>query len=626
MSDRSRQILTTAAVWVCVVASLWTLILIDIGGFDVSLPFLRISSHDPLRPVILAALTFALSLALCGPAGALKRFQEVLTPPVRLWQRIDPRWPAVALAIVVVIAGMVWNTKSAGGADSYGYVSQAELFLSGHLKIDEPWAASAPWPDPTWSFSPLGYRPHVQHVGGELEQDKGVIVPTYSPGLPMVMAIAKKVGGQCALYAVVPFFGGVLILATYGIGRRMGSSGAGLLGAWLVATSPMMLFMITQPMSDVPAAAVWAVALWCLLGDSLPWIAGAGAAAALGVLIRPNLVPVAAVMGLWLLWRVIRERHVVPGLARLAAFGVPVAAAALVIAWLNRVWYGSPLGNGYAPLGELFAWKNVGFNVRHYTQVFVETQTPLPLLGLAALFVPRLWPRGRDRAWRLSLLAVTCLAILGEYLAYQYFDYWFIVRLLLPVWPIVMIGFALLLLWPVRPQRPLVGLAVAIFSLMLGVWTVRIAAERSTFDLGRGENRYVYVAQMVRARTDDNSVIISMQHSGSLRYYGGRVTLQYMHFDQKSLDRAVAWFSQHGVHPYAVLDDWEVPLFRQRFGPANAIGRLAMPPMMLYQSGRVVMFDLLRPAGSQPPPESVAEPSTPHGCVPPVPYPRLVLN
>jgi hypothetical protein len=37
------------------------------------------------------------------------------------------------------------------------------------------------------------------------------------------------------------------------------------------------------------------------------------------------------------------------------------------------------------------------------------------------------------------------------------------------------------------------------------------------------------------------------------------------------------------------------------------------------------MFDLLRPPGSAMPVQA-AEPSTPHGCVPPVPYPRLVLN
>jgi len=64
--------------------------------------------------------------------------------------------------------------------------------------------------------------------------------------------------------------------------------------------------MMMVPMSDVPVAAAWTIALWCLLGDSTASAIGAGVATAVAILIRPNLVPMAVPMGLWYLvkaWR-----------------------------------------------------------------------------------------------------------------------------------------------------------------------------------------------------------------------------------------------------------------------------------------------------------------------------------
>jgi hypothetical protein len=128
----------------------------------------------------------------------------------------------------------------------------------------------------------------------------------------------------------------------------------------------------------------------------------------------------------------------------------------------------------------------------------------------------------------------------------------------------------------------------------------------------------------VRARTDRNAVIVSMQHSGSLRYYAGRTTLQYMHFDPEWLDRAVAWFSEHGIHPYAVLENWEIPEFRARFGGSNVLGRLEMTPIMEYGEGHVFLYDLLRPPDAAGTPERIPEASVTAACRGPAPPPRLV--
>jgi 4-amino-4-deoxy-L-arabinose transferase-like glycosyltransferase len=96
----------------------------------------------------------------------------------------------------------------------------------------------------------------------------------------MLMALAKLIGGQRAIFWVIPLCGGVFVLATFGIGRRLGGSSNGLIAAWLLATSPPLLFMLMAPMSDVPAAAAWTVTFWCVTAGTMAFAVAGGLAAA----------------------------------------------------------------------------------------------------------------------------------------------------------------------------------------------------------------------------------------------------------------------------------------------------------------------------------------------------------
>jgi hypothetical protein len=85
-------------------------------------------------------------------------------------------------------------------------------------------------------------------------------------------------------------------------------------------------------------------------------------------------------------------------------------------------------------------------------------------------------------------------------------------------------------------------------------------------------------------------VYISLQHSGSLRYYAGRPVIR---FDRIAidLDRALADLQQAGFRPYIVVEDWEETQFKQQFADASETGRLAGRPIARLMKYGVNLYD-----------------------------------
>src|SRR5262249_45959555 len=186
---------------------------------------------------------------------------------------------AGALALLIVYAGLRWGALVAGGADSYGYVSQAELWRRGALVVHQDVVRPTPWPFAAETWTPLGYRPSPHARDG--------YVPIYAPGLPLLMAAAQALAGFCAAFAVVPLCGGLTIWLTFSLGRRIFQEPAiALGGAVLVAASPVFLYQLMNAMSDVPVTAAWTLAL-VLAASRRPF--GSGLAMAATIAIRPNL-------------------------------------------------------------------------------------------------------------------------------------------------------------------------------------------------------------------------------------------------------------------------------------------------------------------------------------------------
>src|SRR3989442_13375157 len=160
--------------FVAVIALEMTLMILAMFNVSVStsLAGIRISSRTLFRPFVLTVATVIAYLHVCT-----YRQQDLMR--ARAVVRRHAIFFAVCLSVLAFMLAIRVSAFEANAADQYGYISQASLWARGQLTTYEPLATVAPWRDATWTFSPLGYRP------GPLP---GTIVPSYPPGLPIVMA------------------------------------------------------------------------------------------------------------------------------------------------------------------------------------------------------------------------------------------------------------------------------------------------------------------------------------------------------------------------------------------------------------------------------------------------------
>ena len=558
------------------------------GGFDITLYGVRVRSHDWIRPIVASVLGWAIYVAAGGRA---------VPPPG--WSAHGGRrlcdLTAAAIAAVTLVISLIHLTTAVGGADSYGYASQAELWLNGRASIDQSWAKEVPWPLASATFTPLAYT-----ISTDVNRP-WTIVPSYPPGLPWLMALAKAIGGQEGMYWIFPLFGASLVLATYGIGLRLVSPAGGLIAAWFVATSPIPAFYAIQAMSDGPAGATWAIAIFFLLGWTARSALAAGAATALAITIRPNLVFGAGLLGVWYLIRLWRARpdERAPRFREGLCYAVTAACGVAAVALVNNALHGSPFRSGYGTLEGFFSRDYIWPNVRDYFLWLVQSQTPAVLLGFVALALPirAVWPAARDRAV-IPVLGAFVVGVWAFYCYYIHFDAWWYLRFHLPLYPVLMTGVAAALLAMIRRLPPFGRVLGALLVVALGAQSMRTAREAGVFELWKAERHYPAVARLVRRSTERNSVIISMQHSGSVRYYGGRVTLRYDLLDPKWLDRAVTWLQSRGIRTYLLIDRWELPHVTGRFEGQQALEQLKRPPAAYYRGSTVVqLWDLSRHEG-----------------------------
>ena len=559
----------------------WSAVLTATGGFAMTIVGVALRSHNPVRPALAGLLALAVFVYAAGPHRVWTSLRSFARES-DTWlanRAIPDRVLAGVLAAAVCVWGLYRGSGIAGGADSYGYVSQAELWLRGLPIVPQPWTADVPWPGAAWTFSPLGYRPTV---------DGTALVPVYAVGLPLIMAGIKFIAGHAAMFWLTPLAAGVLVLLAYAAGRRLDSPAVGIMTAWLVATNATLISEVASPMSDVVAAASLAGSFY-LLWDRRHVPVAAGFVAAIGVAVRPNLASTLAIMALWIALRQAsgEGRGRLRGVAHACVFLVAASPGVLVPAWANWQLFGSPFVSGYGDLASIYDWSHVLPNLEQYPRLLLRSRSWPVLVGIAVLLVPvtRFWPRLADRSIPIGM-SLFVFSVVAQYVAYEFATGEGYLRLLLPCLPFAMAATARLLLFVSRPGWP--ALLVALAIVAQGV----VSAHYTGRDDQLGERKYAGAGEIVRTHTSPASVIYAFQHSGSLRYYGGRLTLRYDLLDPSWLDRSVEWFAQHGTDVYAVLDDWEVPGFRERFAGQQRVRQIDKP-LVTYRGTVVVhLYDL----------------------------------
>jgi len=215
----------------------------------------------------------------------------------------------------------------------------------------------------------------------------------------------------------------------------------------------------------------------------------------------------------------------------------------------------------------------------------------------------------------LFVLAGSIVIVWCSYLPFLQFDDASFLRYLLPSWPAMALGMAAVVAIALRsPLLPLQTIGVAIL-VGVGAFGVYRAASKGALSVAAGELKYVEVAHAVATITPPNAVVFAVQHSGSLRYYAGRMTVRWDRIGASDIDTAVTWLADHGHRTYLLMEPWEVDQFRGRPG---VIARVDWPAMASFRNGQVLLYDAVN-RDRETKTTIVRPPSADRSCFPPAP-------
>jgi hypothetical protein len=571
------------------------------GGFVIDAGPLYLSAHRLLSPLVIAVVAYLLAIRQGHTA--------IVAADATLFQFVQRHALAIAIVFAAVAAGVgiAFNTYVVAASDPSAYISQARLITKGDLVVPVPLAAHVSWPMPEMSFAPLGYRPGPQPAE---------IVPTYPPGLPFFMAIALLVAGENGPFFVGPFCAALAVFGAYWLATRLHSRAAGVIATALMTFSPLLLSQVVQSMSDIPATAVWTLALVAALA-ARPIVAGV--LSGLAIPIRPSLLPLAAIVALVLvMWSKQGFTSRRAGFMTLSKFAAATAPAIAVLAWIQWSLYGDPFASGHGTFAQMFSIRNVIPNIREYAIRVLTGEAPALVLiaaSVVAFVVGRRVPaglKGKTRPMAASaeptiipsvrIAALVAIPVLACYLAYGVFTDWAYLRFLLPIWPAacaaagaVVVNAGLHLSPAIRTQVLLVALTAVCARNVL------TAAHEGSFTLWKDALRYGTAGRYLDAVLPENAVIVASEHSGSASYYTGRPILRWD--SDISFDEALGELTRLGRRPVIVLESWEEPLLRKKY-PASAIARLDWPARADFGLVTRVRFfdpaDRERPTGRPP--------------------------
>jgi 4-amino-4-deoxy-L-arabinose transferase-like glycosyltransferase len=459
-----------------------------------------------------------------------------------------PLAPRLALGGLLLCYGVVLCVligAVAGGSDNSGYFNEARLLAQGRIHAAQRTLPTLPGAaTPPYCYVPLGFKPSP----GLPRQ----MVPTYPPGLPLLFVPASWIAGWTHagdLTLLVHALAGLAL--TFALGRGCGLTRTwSLVGALILAASPLYLFLSLQALSDVPAATWATAAVVAALGSrrhpGLAFVSGLGLG--VGLLIRPTNALMALPVALAIGWSPRR-------LALAAAGALPGAAALLAI---NHAAYGHALESGYGAIGAEFHSDLIVPTFEFYTRWL-----PLLLSPVIVLLPLVLARRGQARREEIVLFVWAALFV-GFYSAYRWtHEQWWFLRFVLPAAPALVVGglgVARHLLAPAEaralgPWKLLVPLAV--LGLALGFEFTQQAEFGEAKRIGRGERKYGRVATWLKRELPANAVIVTSQASGALFYFTDFILVRTEDMTPPFAGRLLAAAAGEHRGTYAVLFPFE---------------------------------------------------------------------
>lgn len=473
---------------------------------------------------------------------------------------------------------------SAWGTDTCGYVSEGQLWHSGEIYRPQPLHLWATWTRATESASPLAYR------AGPI---RGTEVPIYPLGFPLLIAAAISLGGSLASYLVAPITSAVLVWCVFVLAEQLAGNLAGFIAAMLVASSPVVLINTVHPMSDVPAAALWAAAWVLALRGTVGAAVTAGLIASVAILVRPNLAPLALVVA-----AVVASAANVPAVSRsrwpaFVTFCAMAAIGPIIVLWSQVVLYGGPFTAGYGGAEVFFQMTHVATNLRVYPRLLATTHTVLPLAGLlltiVALFNSRiLTPRGRLLALSSGAMLLLNFAL---YLPYLPFEHWPFLRFLLPGLTALFILFASVLAYAVR----LIWVRwrwVAVVVPLAGVFVVAKGLPMTKYAMQdwRPQTRVRLMGSYLRETLPANAAVFSFFHSCAVAHYTGRQVVRADVLDPQTFDNVVDDLTAHGYRPVLVIDrELEERQFRLLFA-SSRFAQLDWAPRAVFTTVSSILY------------------------------------
>ncbi|HMD61656.1 MAG TPA: hypothetical protein VKG78_09500 [Opitutaceae bacterium] len=457
-------------------------------------------------------------------------------------------------AVLLALVGAV-----PGGSDTSGYFNEARLLARLEIHAAERILPGIPAKGaPPYLYVPLGFKPAAGLPGR--------IVPTYPPGLPLLIVPAARVfGWRHAGDIVLVFHALAGVALTFALGRTCGLSAPwSLLGSLVLAASPLYLYTSLWALSDVPAAA-WATAavVAAFRGRERPgWALASGLCVAVAFLVRPSnfliLVPVALALG-----------PSPRSLALVALGALPAAATWMAI---NRAAYGGCLESGYGAIANEFHAGLIPGTLEYCARWLPFLLSPIVAASPAILAFLRQRPRVA------AVLAAWAAAYIGFYLPYRWtHENWWFLRFLLPAAPALIVAGLLVLesgFARLRGRFPNKWARVVPALLIIAAVAVEVGliVPLDAWAIGRGERKYGRVADWLKANVPRNSAIVAKQCSGALFYFTDLTLLRLDQMDPPAVRLVRAASRLEKIPVYAVLFPFELPSLREVPGPWYLVG------------------------------------------------------